>query len=146
MLYEVKPIDILMVEDNKADVILTEELLSESKMLLNMNVVEDGVKAMAYLRKEAPYEDAFTPDLVLLDLNLPRKSGHEVLREVKEDPVLKHIPIIVLSTSQASTDVRSAYSNYAAAYISKPVNLDEFSKVVNAIENFWFSVVSLPKK
>jgi CheY-like chemotaxis protein len=142
----VQPVKLLMVEDNAADVMLTQELLSESKVMVSMEVVNDGAEALAYLRREPPFTNAILPDLVLLDLNLPKINGHQVLKEIKNDPELKHLPVIILTTSQAETDIRSAYADYAAAYITKPVDLEQFSTVVQAIEGFWFSVVKLPAK
>jgi two-component system response regulator len=140
------PINILLVEDNPADVMLTEELLSESKVLVKMHLVNDGVEALAFLRKEEHFANANTPDLVLLDLNLPRVSGHDVLKQIKQDEDLKQIPIIVLTTSQAESDIREVYKEQAAAYITKPVDLNQFTKVVDAIEDFWLSIVRLPPK
>jgi CheY-like chemotaxis protein len=140
------PIDILLVEDNPADVLLTQELLSESKVLVNMHVVNDGVEALAFLHKETPFTDAITPDLVLLDLNLPKIDGHDVLKQIKQDKDLLQIPTIVLTTSQAESDIRAVYKEHAAAYITKPIDLNQFTKVVDAIEDFWLSVVRLPPK
>jgi two-component system response regulator len=140
------PIDILLVEDNPADVLLTQELLSESKVLVNMHVVNDGVEALAFLHKKAPYTDAITPDIVLLDLNLPKIDGHDVLKQIKQDRDLLQIPIIVLTTSQAESDIRAVYKEHAAAYITKPIDLNQFTRVVEAIEDFWLSVVRLPPK
>jgi len=139
-----QPIEILLVEDNPGDVRLTVEALKEGKLRNRMNVVEDGEKALAYLRREAGYEDAARPDLVLLDLNLPRKDGREVLAEMKADPDLKRIPVVVLTTSKAEEDILKSYDLHANCYITKPVDLDQFIGVVKSIESFWFSVVSLP--
>ena len=139
-----QPIEILLVEDNPGDVRLTVEALKEGKLRNRMNVVEDGEKALAYLRREAGYEDAARPDLVLLDLNLPRKDGREVLADMKADPDLKRIPVVVLTTSKAEEDILKSYDLHANCYITKPVDLDQFIGVVKSIESFWFSVVSLP--
>ena len=139
-----KPIEILLVEDNPGDVRLTVEALKEGKLRNHMNVVGDGEQAMAYLRKEGPYADAARPDLVLLDLNLPRKDGREVLADMKEDADLKRIPVVVLTTSKAEEDILKMYNLHANCYITKPVDLDQFIGVVKSIESFWFAVVSLP--
>lgn len=128
-----RPIELLMVEDNPADARLTQELLAEAKVLNKLAIVQDGVEAIAHLRREPPYETATRPDVVLLDLNLPRMSGHEVLAAIKEDVRLKSIPVIVLTTSQAETDVEAAYLNQAAAFITKPVDLEQFIRMVQAI-------------
>ena len=139
-----KPIEILLVEDNPGDVRLTAEALKEGKVRNNMHVVGDGEQAMAYLRRETGYENAVRPDLVLLDLNLPRKDGREVLADMKEDDELKRIPVVVLTTSKAEEDILKTYDLHANCYITKPVDLDQFIGVVKSIESFWFSVVSLP--
>ncbi len=139
-----KPIEILLVEDNPGDVRLTVEALKEGKLRNNMNVVGDGEQALAYLRREVPYVDAPRPDLVLLDLNLPRKDGREVLADMKEDDDLKRIPVVVLTTSKAEEDILKMYNLHANCYITKPVDLDQFMNVVKSIEAFWFSVVALP--
>lgn len=137
-------IEILLVEDNPADVDLTRETMELCKIVNNLNVVHDGVDAMKFLRKESPYADAPRPDLILLDLNIPRKDGREVLREVKSDAALRAIPVVVLTSSEAERDIVKTYSLGANCYITKPVDLDQFSRVVEAIENFWFLVVKLP--
>lgn len=137
-------IEILLVEDNPADVDLTRETMDLCKIVNNLNVVHDGVEALQFLRKEGPFADAPRPDLVLLDLNLPRKDGRDVLREVKGDDRLKTIPVVVLTSSEAERDIVKTYSLGANCYITKPVDLDQFSRVVEAIENFWFMVVKLP--
>jgi CheY-like chemotaxis protein len=141
-----KPIEILMVEDNPDDIFLTREALKESKMYVNMNVVLDGVLALAFLRQEGPYKNAPRPDLILLDLNLPRKDGREVLAEIKEDDNLKLIPTVVLTTSEAEQDIINAYALHANCYITKPVDLDQFIRVVNTIEDFWLTIVKLPQR
>ena len=141
-----KPIEILLVEDNPGDVRLTIELLRESKIHNRVSVVKDGVEAMAYLRKEAEFGEAPRPDLILLDLNMPRKDGREVLAEVKQDSDLKRIPVVILTTSSADEDIVRSYNHHANAYITKPVDLDQFAKVVRAIEEFWFTIVKLPRE
>jgi two-component system response regulator len=140
-----KPVDILLVEDSPTDVLLAEEALEQAQVLNHLHVVSDGVEAMQYLRREAPYENAARPDLVLLDLNLPRKDGREVLAEIKMDDDLKTIPVVVLTTSKAEEDILRAYGLHANCYVAKPVDFDQFTQVVKAIESFWFSVVSLPQ-
>ena len=139
-----RPVEILLVEDNPGDVDLTRETLLDSKLLNHMSVVNNGVEAMAYLRREGKYVDATRPDLILLDLNLPKKDGREVLAEVKVDERLRRIPVVVLTTSSAEKDILQTYDLHANCYITKPVNLDQFSAVVRAIENFWFTIVRLP--
>lgn len=139
------PIQILLVEDNPGDVRLTQESLHDSKIKNCLHVVMDGVEAIAFLRQEGQYVDAPRPDVVLLDLNLPKKSGHEVLTEVKNDPNLKTIPIVILTTSDAEEDILGSYENHANCYITKPVDLEQFIKIVETIEDFWFTIVKLPK-
>ncbi len=139
------PIQILLVEDNPGDVRLTQESLHDSKIKNLLHVVMDGVEAIAFLRQEGQYADAPRPDVVLLDLNLPKKSGHEVLTEVKNDPNLKTIPIVILTTSDAEEDILESYENHANCYITKPVDLEQFIKIVETIEDFWFTIVKLPK-
>jgi len=139
-----RPVEILLVEDNPGDVRLAQEALHDAKMSNNLNVVSDGVEALAYLRREGRYADATRPDLVLLDLNLPKKDGREVLQEVKEDPELRTIPVVVLTTSDAEADVIRSYELHANAYVRKPVDFDAFIEVVRTIEEFWFTVVKLP--
>jgi two-component system response regulator len=133
-----------LVEDNPGDVELTADALRAGKICNQMHVVDDGESAMAFLRRQGVYAGAPCPDVVLLDLNLPRKDGREVLAEIKADPVLKKIPVIILTTSQAEEDILRAYNLAANCYITKPVDLDQFTKVVQAIEEFWFTVVKLP--
>lgn len=137
--------EILLVEDNPGDVRLAKEGLRESKVINNLHVVDDGVDAMAFLRKEGNYADAVTPDLILLDLNLPKKDGREVLAEVKEDKDLSRIPIVILTTSQAEEDVMKTYDLHANCYVTKPVDLDQFVKIVKSLNNFWFEMVTLPE-
>ena len=140
----IKPVDILLVEDSPTDVLLAQEALEHAKVLNKLHVVSDGVEALAFLRCQAPFEDAVRPDLILLDLNLPRKDGREVLSEIKADDELKRIPVVVLTTSKAEEDILRAYGLHANCYVSKPVDFEQFTYVVRAIETFWFSVVSLP--
>jgi CheY-like chemotaxis protein len=139
-------VDILLVEDSVEDVELTKEAMKEGKFANVLNVVKDGVEAMDYLRKRGKYHGAKTPDLILLDLNLPRKNGHEVLAEIKQDEELKIIPVSILTTSESEADVMKTYKMHANCYITKPVDLNQFIKVVKCIEDFWFSIVRLPKK
>ncbi|HIK06361.1 MAG TPA: response regulator [Trichormus sp. M33_DOE_039] len=138
------PIQVLLVEDNPGDVELTRIALEDSKISVNLNVVEDGVEAMAFLRKQEKYAHVPHPDIVLLDLNLPRKDGREVLAEIKSDEHLKRIPVVVLTTSQAEEDILKAYNLAANCYIAKPVDFDQFVRIVKSIENFWFAIVKLP--
>ena len=141
-----EPIEILLVEDNAGDARLAIEALKESKMRNNLHHVKDGVEAMTFLRQQSEYAGAPPPDLILLDLNLPRKDGREVLAEVKEDPELRMIPVVVLTTSQAEQDLAETYGLHANAFITKPLDLEQFINVVQAIEEFWFTVVELPPK
>lgn len=142
----INPIEILLVEDNSADVRLTREALKEEKINNNLSVVKDGIEALAFLRKEGAYEKAVRPDLILLDLNLPRKDGREVLKEIKEDENLKCIPVVVLTVSEAESDILKTYNLHANCYITKPIDLTQFSKVVKSIQDFWLSIVKLPPK
>ena len=139
-----KPIEILLVEDNPGDVRLTRESLCDAKVRNNMVVASDGVVAMARLRNEGEYANATRPDLILLDLNLPRMNGFEVLDAIKEDPDLKRIPVVVLTTSQAEQDILRSYNLYANAYVNKPVDLEQFIRVIKSIEGFWLEIVKLP--
>ena len=139
-----RPIEVLLVEDNPGDVRLTREALREGKVHNRLSVVQDGVEAMAFLRRQPPYLNAPRPDVILLDLNLPRKDGREVLEEVKNDPELQSIPVVVLTSSQAERDIARAYALHANCYISKPVDLEQFITVVKSIEDFWFTIVKLP--
>ncbi|MGA2705898.1 MAG: response regulator [Isosphaeraceae bacterium] len=140
-----RPIEILMVEDNPGDVDLTHEGLAESKLHNNLHAVGDGQEAMAFLRREGEYANMPLPDLILLDLNLPGKDGREVLAEIKADEGLKHIPVVILTSSQDEEDILRSYRQHANCYISKPVRLAEFVKVVKSIESFWFTIVALPR-
>ena len=139
-----RPVNILLVEDNPGDVRLTREALKEEKVLNNLNVVGDGVEAMAFLRREGKYADAARPDLILLDLNLPKKDGREVLEDIKSDPTLKLIPVVILTTSRAEEDILKAYDLHANCYVTKPVDLEQFITVVQSIEEFWLAIVTLP--
>jgi chemotaxis family two-component system response regulator Rcp1 len=139
-----RPIEILLVEDSTADVRLTIEALKDAKVRNKLSVVEDGVKAMAYLQKKGEYANATRPDLILLDLNLPKKSGREVLEEIKKDKDFKRIPVVILTVSRAEEDVLHSYNLHANCYITKPVDFDKFMEVVKSIESFWLTVVKLP--
>ncbi|MGQ0624240.1 MAG: response regulator [Sporichthyaceae bacterium] len=140
-----KVIEILLVEDDPGDVLLTQEALKDNRVANNLTVVSDGVQAMAYLRKEGIHAQASTPDLVLLDLNLPRKDGREVLAEIKADENLHHLPVVVLTTSGAQDDVMGSYRLHASAYVTKPVDLDQFIDVVRQIDHFFVAIVTLPR-
>ncbi len=139
-----RTIEILLVEDNPGDARLTLEAFKEGKVLNNLTVMKDGVEALAYLRRQGAYASAKVPDLILLDLNLPRMSGREVLMEIKGDERLKTIPVVVLTTSADEQDVARAYSQHANCYITKPVDLEQFLRVVHSIEDFWLTLVRLP--
>ncbi|MBE7698927.1 response regulator [Oerskovia sp. Sa1BUA8] len=141
-----KVIDVLLVEDDPGDVLMTREAFEDHKVTNRLSVVSDGVSAMAFLRKEGEYPDAPTPDLILLDLNLPRMDGREVLGELKSDPVLRQIPVVVLTTSEAEEDVVRSYSLHANAYVTKPVDFDRFIDVVRQIDDFFVTVVRLPAR
>ena len=141
-----RPIEILLVEDNPGDVRLTREAFADTAVSTSLSVVGDGEEAMAFLRREGDYSAAPRPDLILLDLNLPRKSGREVLEEVKNDPGLLSIPIVVMTTSEAEGDIHSSYHHHANAYVTKPVDLDCFIDVVTKIEGFWLTIVKLPSE
>lgn len=138
--------EVLLVEDNPGDAQLTKIALEEGKMQINLNVVEDGVEALLYLRRIGKYTAAAHPDLVLLDLNLPKKDGREVLEEIKADEALRRIPIVILTTSQSEEDVLKVYNLNANCYIPKPVDFERFVKIVQSIEDFWFTIVKLPPK
>jgi CheY-like chemotaxis protein len=139
-----RAIEILIVEDNPGDVRLTIEGLNEGKVRNNLHVAKDGVEALQFLRRENQFADAVRPDLILLDLNLPRKDGRQVLSEIKADPDLKTIPVVVLTTSRAEQDVLHSYQLQANCYITKPVDLEQFITVVKSIEDFWLTIVTLP--
>ncbi len=140
------PVDILLVEDNPGDVRLTKEALKDAKVLNQVYVARDGVEAMKFLRRQNSFKDVPLPDLILLDLNLPKKDGREVLKEIKEDQLLKHIPVVILTTSKAEEDILKTYNLHANAYITKPVDLNRFIDIIHALEEFWFTVVKLPPK
>ncbi len=139
-----RPVEILLVEDSPGDIRLTIEALKDSKILNTLHVAKNGVEAMAYLRQEGGYEHSSRPDLVMLDLNLPMKNGMEVLAEIKEDPTLQRIPVVILSMSGAEKDILKSYKLHANCYIQKPVDLMQFMEVVKSIEDFWFTIVKLP--
>lgn len=139
-------IEILLVEDNPGDVRLTQEALKESKILNNLYVARDGLEAMAFLHKDGKYAEAVRPDVILLDINLPRMNGLEVLAAIKADETLKRIPVVILTTSESEQDILNSYNLHANCYIAKPVHLEQFIKVVQSIEDFWLTIVKLPPK
>lgn len=139
-----RPIEVLLVEDNPGDVRLTRETFTESGARARLHVVGDGVEALAFLRRQGPYTGAARPDMILLDLNMPRMDGREVLTEIKRDPDLRRIPVIVLTTSQTERDILKSYDLQANSYITKPVDLDHFLTVVKVIDSFWFKIARLP--
>lgn len=141
-----KSINILLVEDNEGDIYLISEALQDGKIKNKLNVVKDGKDALDLLRKKPPYIDAVTPDLILLDINLPKTNGHEVLKIIKEDVALKNIPVIILTTSSSPSDVQKSYTLHANCFITKPVDADNFLEVVTSIENFWIRIATLPNK
>ncbi len=143
---EVRPVDILLVEDNPGDVRLTKEALRDAKVLNEIFVAKDGVEAMEFLHRKGRFSQAPLPDMILLDLNLPRKDGREVLAEIKQDPNLKHIPVVVLTTSKADEDIIKTYNLHANAYITKPVDLNRFAEIIHVLNEFWFTIVKLPPK
>jgi two-component system, chemotaxis family, response regulator Rcp1 len=140
-----QPIDILLVEDNEADVRLTQEVLTESKVQNNLMIANNGEEAIACLRQQGKYQGCARPDLILLDLNLPVKDGREVLAQIKSDPSFRSIPVVILTTSKAEEDIVKTYNLHANCYISKPVDLEQFVTVVSYIEDFWLAIVKLPK-
>jgi CheY-like chemotaxis protein len=140
-----KRIHILLVEDNKGDILLIEEALEEGKVANDVSIVKDGEKAIQFLDKEGDYKESLTPDLIILDINLPRKNGFEVLQYVKQTDHLKHIPVIMLTTSSSERDIAKSYDQHANCYITKPVGVEEFLKAVTSIEQFWIELVKLPK-
>ena len=142
----IEPISILLVEDNPGDVRLAKEALRESKMKNTLDVVNDGVEAMHYLNKEDKYVSKNTPDLIILDLNLPKKDGREVLSEIKNNEKLKHIPVVIMTVSQSEEDILRSYNLHANCFISKPLDFNQFIKVVQSIEEFWVTIVKLPGK
>jgi chemotaxis family two-component system response regulator Rcp1 len=140
-----KPIEILLVEDNPGDARLTREALSMSKIHNNLHYARDGEEAMRFLKRQGTFSDAPTPDLILLDLNLPKRDGREVLEDIKKDPLLMHVPVVILTSSQAEEDILRAYRLHANCFITKPVDFEQFNKVVRSIEQFWFTIVKLPE-
>lgn len=142
--FQTNPINILLVEDNPADARLIKEVFKDTKTKNKLYVVKDGVEAMDFLNQDAAYVDMPRPDVILLDLNLPRKDGRELLKELKEDNTFKRVPIVILTTSSAEEDIIKTYNNHANCYITKPVDFDQFLKVINSIEDFWLTVVKLP--
>ncbi|MBF0345022.1 MAG: response regulator [Nitrospirae bacterium] len=146
MIKEMKEVEILLVEDDKGDVKMTQYGLAAAKLLVNLSVVDDGEKAINFLRKASPYVDAPTPDLILLDLNLPKKDGREVLKEIKFDSNLKIIPVCVLTTSDSDFDILNCYEYGANCYITKPIKFEDFSKVIKALNEFWFTIVKIPSR
>ncbi|MGB3585810.1 MAG: response regulator [Tunicatimonas sp.] len=139
-------IEVLLVEDSEADAALVEESLEDSKLKVKLHIVQDGVEAVNYLNKQGEFQDVGTPDIIILDLNLPRKDGREVLEEIKGDEYLKRIPVVVLTTSSAEEDIYRSYKLHANCYITKPLDFDQFSKIVASIEDFWFTIVKLPPR
>lgn len=139
-----RPIEILLVEDSPTDALLTKRALADARLINRLSIVEDGVAALAFLRREPPHSDAPRPDLILLDLNLPKKDGREVLAEIKEDEILRVIPVVVLTTSRAEEDILRSYRLHANCYITKPVDFDSFTDAITTLEKFWFAVVTLP--
>ena len=137
-------IQVLLVEDNPGDVRLTREALKDGRLLNSVSVVGDGMEALSFLRREGKYAEAITPDLILLDLNLPKKDGRQVLAEIKADPRLRRIPVVVLTTSSAEEDILKTYDLHANCYITKPVDLEQFIRVIKSIEDFWLTIVKLP--
>lgn len=138
--------EILLVEDSPADIRLTQEALKENKLKINLHIATDGIQAMEFLKKQNKYKDELTPDLILLDLNMPKKDGREVLKEIKEDPILRSIPVIILTISKSDEDILLAYKYHVNCYIRKPLDMKKFIEVVQSIESFWFSIVTLPPK
>jgi two-component system, chemotaxis family, response regulator Rcp1 len=143
---EARPIEILLVEDNPADARLTELVFNEGKKSIRLSITGDGVESMNFLRKIGKYADAPRPDFILLDLNLPKKDGREVLAEIKSDPELKHIPVAILTASEAEEDILQSYRMHANCYLIKPVELDRFTEMVKSIKNFWFGTAKLPAR
>jgi chemotaxis family two-component system response regulator Rcp1 len=146
MTHPVRPIEILLVEDSSTDIMMAQEALAEAKVLNNLSVAENGEEALRFLHRQEPFGGAPRPDLILLDLNLPRRNGKEVLDEIKTDEALKRIPVVVLTTSRADQDVLEAYGLHANCYISKPLDFGKFTEVVRSIEQFWLCVVTLPPR
>ena len=139
-----QPIEILLVEDNPGDVRLTLEVMKDARVRNHMSMVKDGVEALAFLRREGDFADAPRPDLILLDLNLPKKDGREVLADIKADPTLRRIPVVVLTVSKDEEDILKSYDLYANCYVTKPINMEQFIAIVRSIEDFWLTIVKLP--
>ena len=144
MMNDDQPIEILLVEDNPGDVRLTLEVMKDARVRNHMSMVKDGVEALAFLRREGDFADAPRPDLILLDLNLPKKDGREVLADIKADPTLRRIPVVVLTVSKDEEDILKSYDLYANCYVTKPINMEQFIAVVRSIEDFWLTIVKLP--
>lgn len=140
------PIEILLIEDNPGDIRLTQEAFQQARLQNTIHVVQDGVSAMAFIRQTAPFQQAPRPDLILLDLNLPKKDGREILKEIKSDPHFRTIPVVVLTTSDDETDILRSYDLHANAYLVKPIDILQFIKMIQTLEDFWLSVVKLPPK
>ena len=141
-----KLIDILLIEDNIGDITLTKKTLSKSKIMNNLTIIQDGDEAIEYLSKKGKHSEATTPDVILLDLNLPKKSGQEILNEIKSNELTRHIPVVVLTTSKKEEDILRSYNLHANCFVSKPIDLNQFQEVVSTIEDFWFTIVKLPPK
>lgn len=139
-------IDVLLVEDSEADAVMVEESLQDSKLKVNLHIVEDGIDALEFLNKRGKYKEVGTPDIIILDLNLPRKDGREVLEEIKADEHLRFIPVVVLTTSSDEADIYRSYNLHANCYITKPLDFEQFAKIVASIEDFWFTIVKLPPR
>jgi len=143
--FSMTSIEVLLVEDNPGDVRLTQEVFKETKIRNNLHIITDGLEVMPFLRQEGKYGNVPRPDLILLDLNLPKKDGRELLAEIKNDPALRHIPVVILTTSRADEDILNSYDLHVNCYITKPVDLEQFIKVVKGIEDFWLTIVKLPR-
>lgn len=143
---ETNLIHILLVEDNEGDILLTKEAFEDAKIINELSVVRDGKEAIDFLSKVGKYDNVTTPNLILLDINLPKKNGHEVLNFIKENDDIKHIPVIMLTTSSSDKDINKSYESYANCYITKPVEVEDFLEIVSKIEDFWISIVKLPAK
>jgi CheY-like chemotaxis protein len=141
-----EPVNILLVEDNEGDILLTKEAFEDAKIHIKLSIARDGKEAINYIANQMEHRDGGLPDLILLDINLPKKSGHEVLKYIKDNEKSKHIPVIMLTTSSSETDINQSYNNYANCYITKPVEVNDFLAVIASIESFWISVVKLPTK
>ena len=144
MIKMAKPIDILMIDDNRADIRMTQEVFKKAKFIVSLNYVTDGIEGMKYLRRQEPYTEVRRPDLILLDLNMPRKDGREVLEEIKSDEDLKTIPVIIMTISKAEEDILKSYKLHANAYVIKPIGLSQFNDAIGSIKDFWLTIVKLP--